>query len=111
MSDLWEHIPANQNVNVSFAEPKDSVYVSISGMAERVVERSKIESLWNPLVAAWFPNGVEDPHLVLVKVVPDTVEYWDSGSKQMVGLLKMAKAALSGSTPEVEPGEHGKIEM
>jgi hypothetical protein len=43
--------------------------------------------------------------------VPDTVEYWDSNSKQMVGLLKMAKAALSGSTPEVEPGEHGKIEM
>jgi general stress protein 26 len=111
LSDLWKKIPANEDVNVSFAEPKDSVYVSISGVAERVVERAKIESLWNPLVAAWFPNGVEDPHLVLVKVVPHTVEYWDSNSDQMVGLLKMAKAALSGSTPEVEPGEHGKIEM
>ena len=111
LSDIWENIPANENVNVSFSEPEDSVYVSISGTAERVVERAKIESLWNPLVAAWFPNGVEDPHLVLVKVVPHTVEYWDSNSKQMVGLLKMAKAALSGSTPEVEPGEHGKIQM
>lgn len=110
-SDLWKNIPSGQNVNVSFAEPKDSVYVSISGTAERIVERDKIESLWNPLVAAWFPNGVEDPHLVLIKVVPHTVEYWDSNSKQMVTLLKMAKAALSGTTPEVEPGEHGKIEM
>lgn len=111
LSDMWENIGINQNVNVSFAEPEDSVYVSVSGIAERIVERSKIESRWNPLVAAWFPDGVEDPHLVLVRVVPHVVEYWDSNSNQMVGLLKMAKAVLSGSALKAEPGEHGKIQL
>ena len=110
-SDMWESIGVNQNVNVSFAEPKDSVYVSMGGTAERIVERSKIESLWSAPVAVWFPNGVEDPHLVLIRVVPHTAEYWDSNSNQMVGALKIAKAVLSGSTPEAEPGEHGKMKL
>lgn len=110
-SDMWESISVNQNVNVTFAEPEDSVYVSISGVAERIVERSKIEALWTTPVAVWFPNGVEDPHLVLIRVVPDTIEYWDSNSNQMIAMLKMAKAVLSGSKLETEPGEHGKFKL
>jgi general stress protein 26 len=111
VTDLWENIAANPKVNVSFAEPDDNLYVSISGTAERVVDRARIKQLWNPMVAAWFPNGVDDPHLVLVRVAARTVQYWDSNANRMVHMIEMAKAALTGTTPHADVGEHGKIKL
>ena len=110
-TDLWENIAANPKVNLSFAEPADSLYVSISGTAERVVDRERIRALWNPMVAAWFPNGVEDPHVVLVRVVARTVHFWDSNENKVTQMFEMAKAVITGTRPEIEPGEHGKINL
>jgi general stress protein 26 len=111
MTDLWENIAANPKVNLSFAEPEDSLFVSISGTAERVVDRARIKQLWNPMIAAWFPNGVDDPHVVLVRVAARSVHYWDSNEKKMTQMFEMAKAAITGTKPEVEPGEHGKFTL
>ncbi len=110
-TDLWENIAANPKVNLSFAEPADSLYVSISGTAERVVDRARIKELWNPMVAAWFPNGVDDPHVVLVRVAARSVHYWDSNENKMTQMFEMAKAAITGTSPEVEQGEHGKFTL
>jgi general stress protein 26 len=110
-TDLWENIGARPKVNLSFAEPADSLYVSISGTAERVVDRDRIRALWNPMVAAWFPHGVDDPHVVLVRVAARTVQFWDSNDNKMTQVFEMAKAAMTGSRPDIEPGEHGKITL
>ena len=107
--DLWENIAAHPEVNLSFSEPEDNVYVSISGRAERVVDRAKIKDMWNPAVQAWFPAGRDDPHAMLVRVVSDSAEYWDSNASAMVQLYKMAKAVLTGTTPD--GGEHGKVNL
>ena len=108
-TDLWENIGARPEVNLAFAEPADHLYVSVSGTAERVVDRDKIKELWNPAVKAWYPNGPDDPHVMLIKVVPHAAEYWDSNGNAMVQLFKMAKAVLTGSTPD--GGEHGKLKL
>ena len=108
-TDLWENIAAQPQVNLSFSEPADHVYVSISGRAERVVDREKIKAMWNPAVQAWYPHGPDDPHVMLVKVVSDSAEYWDSSASSMVQLFKMAKAVLTGTTPE--EGEHARINL
>lgn len=111
MTDLWENIAANPKVNLSFAEPADSLYVSISGTAERVVERARIRALWNPMVAAWFPNGVDDPHLVLVRVAARTVHYWNAQDNTMTQMFAIAKAAITGTPPGAAAGEHGQITL
>ncbi|WP_426197419.1 pyridoxamine 5'-phosphate oxidase family protein [Massilia sp. DWR3-1-1] len=110
-TDLWTNIAGSPQVNVSFAEPEDSLYVSISGTAERVVDRARIEALWNPMVAAWFPNGKDDPHVVLVKVVSKTVQYWDSKENKLTRMFEMAKAAVTGTRPELDPADHGHIKL
>lgn len=106
---LWNDIAAQPQVNLSFAEPADQVYVSISGRAERVVERATIKAMWTPAVQAFYPHGPDDPHVVLVKVVSDTAEYWDANASSMVQLFNMAKAVLTGSTPD--QGEHVKLKL
>ncbi|MDB5960292.1 MAG: hypothetical protein JWP59_1586, partial [Massilia sp.] len=110
-TDLWQNIASNPKVNVSFAEPEDSVYVSISGVAERVVDRARIDALWNPMVAAWFPNGKDDPHVVLVKVVSKTVHYWNSTENKLTRMVEMAKAVITGSRPDLDPADHGQIKL
>ncbi|MGI4720571.1 MAG: pyridoxamine 5'-phosphate oxidase family protein [Janthinobacterium lividum] len=109
-TELWENIAHEPEVNVSFANSDDSTYVSVSGTAERVVDRTQIKALWNPMVQAWFPAGPEDEHVVLVRVMPHAAEYWDSNDSKMVRMFAMAKAAVTGSTPDVD-AEHGTIRM
>lgn len=109
-TELWENIAHEPEVNVSFANSDDSTYVSVSGTAERVVDRTRIKALWNPMVQAWFPAGPEDEHVVLVRVMPHAAEYWDSNDSKMVRMFAMAKAAVTGSTPDVD-AEHGTIRM
>lgn len=100
----------NPQVNVSFAEPSDSLYVSVCGRAELVRDRAKTEELWNPMVKAWFPGGLDDPHLALIKVTIQSAEYWDSDASKMRQFFEMAKAAFTGDKPK-DLGEHGKVEL
>ena len=60
-------------------------------------------------MAAWFPEGVDDPHLALVKVTIEAAEYWDAELGKMRQLLKMARAAITGHPPKMAPGEHGRV--
>jgi general stress protein 26 len=111
LTELWENIAHRPEVNLSFAHPDDNLYVSVSGTAERVVDRERIRALWKPSVAAWLPNGPDDEHVVLVRVAPHAAEYWDSNESEMVRMFQHAKSALTGKPPTVDPGEHGTIPL
>lgn len=95
----------NPSVNVSFADVDDHLYVSVSGRAELLRDRAKAEELWNPMVKAWFPQGLDDPHLALLRVRIASAEYWDTANSKMVTLFAMAKAAITGKPP-TNVGEH-----
>ena len=78
--------------------------------AKDAKDRAKAEELWNPMVKAWFPGGLDDPHLALIKVTIQSAEYWDSDASKMRQFFEMAKAAFTGDKPK-ELGEHGKVEL
>ena len=51
-----------------------------------------MKELWNHLYQAWFPQGLEEPDLALLKVDVERAEYWDAPSGTMAeiaGLLNM----------------------
>ncbi len=73
-------------------------------------DRDKAQQLWNPLVAAWFPLGIDDPHLSLIKLRIHSAEYWDSETNRMTQLFALAKAVLTGDRPK-GVGEHAKIQF
>ena len=117
--DLWfftgadspkiHEIEHDQHVNVSFASPKDQHYVSLSGRAQIVRDREKIKELWDPSLKAWFPEGPEDPNVVLLKVNVEKGEYWDSPSSVVAHVVGMAKAIATGTS--YQPGENEKVDM
>jgi general stress protein 26 len=97
----------NMQVNISYANPDDQVYISISGSAQVMKSKSKAEQLWNPALKAWFPKGLDDPDLALIKINVDFAEYWDPHSGKMVTLFGLMKAIFSGK--EYDPGEDRKL--
>lgn len=98
-------LPGHPSVNVSFADVDDHLYVSVSGRAELLRDRAKAEELWSPAVKAWFPQGIDDPHLALLRVQLQSAEYWDTANSKMVTLFALAKAAITGKPP-TNVGEH-----
>jgi len=117
--DLWfftgkstektSEIKHDQQVNISFADPGHNNYVSISGRAALVDDRKKAEELWNPFLRTWFPKGVEDPELTLLKVTVTKAEYWDAPNGIVTHLYGVVKAVTTGQPPN--PGEHEKLRM
>jgi hypothetical protein len=81
----------NPQVNVSFVDTGDSLYVSVCGHAQLLKDRAKAEELWSPLVKAWFPGGLDDPKLSLIKVTIQSAEYWDSSASKMMQFYEMAR--------------------
>lgn len=103
-------------VNVSYADPKASRYVSVSGMAHVVRDHERASELWRSEFKAWFPKGLGDPHLALLRVKIESAEYWDLSTARMVRLVHEQKSgararAEKRQSERGEPGEHTKVEI
>ncbi len=117
--DLWfftrasspkvDEIEQEHRVNVSYAAPDKQRYVSVSGRARLVRDKSKIKELWSPVLKAWFPEGLDDPDLALLKVSVEQAEYWDSPSSTVAHLVGFVKAVATGTT--YQPGENEKLNL
>lgn len=102
-------IEDDQHVNLSYSEPSEQKYISVSGKARIVRDRAKIEELWSPPLKAWFPDGKDDPNIALLQIEVDNAEYWDVPSSKMVHLIGVVKATLTGQA--YDPGENEKISL
>ena len=102
-------IQQEQQVNVSYSAPDDNRYVSVSGTANLVRDPAKIKQLWNPILKAWFPDGLKDPDLALLHVQVHQAEYWDSPSSTMIQIVGFLKAITTGK--RIQGGENEKIEL
>ena len=94
-------------VNVSFADPQNQHYVSVTGKARLVRDRAKIDELWRPEFQMWFPEGKDEPNMALLRVKAEKAEYWDSPSSTISFALNFVSALVTGEEPD--EGEHKKI--
>jgi general stress protein 26 len=94
-----DEINQEHHVNLAYADPSSNTYVSISGRANVVHDRKMAAELWSPAMKSWFPDGLDDPRLGLLRVTVEQAEFWDSPSSTVVHLYGMVKAALTGKQP------------
>lgn len=104
-----EEISVNNEISLCFINESESNYLILKGKASLSNDEQKMKELFNPIVNAWFPNGLDDPKLALLKVDLTSAEYWDNSSSTMVFLFNVAKALFSDSI--YNEGEHGKINL
>ncbi|HEX3119072.1 MAG TPA: pyridoxamine 5'-phosphate oxidase family protein [Candidatus Acidoferrum sp.] len=101
----------NPEVNLSYSDGSANKYVSVSGTAEIVDDRAKKEELWSDIYKAWFPQGLDDPDLCLMKVEVTFAEYWDVPSGKMVQAFGFLKALATGERLKMEGESHGVVEI
>ncbi len=100
----------DREIGLSYAAPDDQRYVSVSGRAFVVRDREKANDLWTPDAKIWFPLGVNDPHLALLRIEVDSAQFWDSSASAVVKLVGLAKRKLTGHRP-VSLGENVKVNL
>jgi general stress protein 26 len=102
-----DEIAANPRVQLIYALPASSEYLSVQGHAAVIRDRAKIEELWKPLARNWFPEGKDDPNLLLIAVKPTSGNYWDTKNNRVVQLLKMAVGTVTGKA--MDDGVQGTL--
>ena len=95
LAEIAEHA----QVLLAYSEPKSQNYVSVSGTATVVRDRSKVKELWSEGARVWFPKGPDDPDLSLIRVAVESAEFWDAPSSAWVYAMGYAKARLTGKSP------------
>ena len=80
--------------------------MSITGTAELVREKAKIEELWKPEFRAWFPKGTDEPDIALLRLGIEKAEYWDSPSSTVAHVVSFVSALIKGE--RANPGENKK---
>lgn len=102
-------IEKDQRVQLIYANPGSSSYLSLYGTAEIMHDKAKIDELWSGYAKVWFQDGKDDPNLTLIRFVPEDGYYWDTKNSKMVAFLKQAASLVTGKT--MDDSIEGKIKM
>lgn len=107
-SGKLKELDDDPNANVSMQDGER--FVSITGTVRVFRDADRAQELWKESQRAWFPDGPEDPGLVLIELEPIYVEYWDRSSPSALQLIfNPSQADLD--VLDDENAEHGRIEL
>ena len=77
----------NPHVAVALNPGLDGPHIAVSGRASEDLDRSCMNKWWQDEYLKWFPLGVNDPELVLIRVVPMAGEFWNHNNQDHLYLL------------------------
>ncbi len=93
----------------AFAAKGHDLFASIEGDLSVSNDRTVIDRLWNPFIAAWF-EGKDDPKLVLLRFDPGHAEIWLNESNLLAGVKMLLgvdpKKDYKDKVADVDLGRH-----
>lgn len=102
-------IEANPRVELLYAVPGRSEYMTVEGVASISRDQAKIDDLWNAFAKTWFTGGKTDSNITLIRVTPLGGHYWDTKHNKMIQLGAVAIGALLGKT--MDDGVEGNLDL
>ena len=69
----------------AFVAKDHDLFASLQGELSLSEDRAVVDRLWNPLIAAWYEGGKDDPALVLLRLDPGQAEIWRNASSLLAG--------------------------
>ena len=106
-SEAVHDMRTRPQVNVSYADTGSNNYVSVTGTADLVEDRAKLDELWSDMYNMYFEGGKEDPNVQLIKINAEGAEFWESGGKVRT-LFARAKTLIPGQ--KADASEMGRNE-
>ena len=102
-TDLVRDVNASSGHDAMFCIiSKDrEVYACLGGELEEHFDRERMERYWNPVVAAWYPDGKDDPRLTLLRMRLDDAQVWLSQAGPVRFAFEIAKANMTKDQPDL----------
>lgn len=107
-SDHNKDIAKDAKVQLLYSDPSSMEFLSAYGTAEISTDKNILKDLYSKMADNWF-NGVDDPNLTAIKIIPENAYYWDTKSSKLVSIFKMGVAAATGSEQEI--GKKGNLDL
>ena len=104
-SDKAGDIRREPKVNLGYSKPGNQTYLSLAGRGEVSFDRAKMEELYNPMLEAWFPQGLETPNIALLRIEATSAHYWDSPANPVAHLIGLVKTKATGHVQPVGENE------
>jgi len=103
-----DELEQENNVNVAYVNHSTGEWVSISGKAKIVRDKSTIRDFYNSNVKAWLGDlndgvrdgSTEDPRLALISVEPVSIHWQRKDSTVIGGYLQVLLGKLTGEIPQ-----------
>lgn len=87
-------------VSVGYSEPAKGIYVAVAGQARILRDKALAAQLWTLDQRAWYPKGLDDEHLAILRVTTERAEYWEAPGKASY-LVAAVKAMATGKPATV----------
>jgi general stress protein 26 len=98
-------IEQNPSVLLAFGDGR-ATFVSVRANARIDHDRELVKRLWSTGAQAFWPQGPEDPNIVVITATPHQAEYWEG---DMLAPVKIVLAALTGT--RVSAGDNANVSM
>jgi len=89
-----------------FVLQNDKFQACIGGRLHAARDQAIIDKFWSPVIAAWYPEGKDDPHLTLLRFDLEDAELWLSEAGPIRFTFEVVKANLTKTTPDVGDRAH-----
>lgn len=62
------------------------LFVEIEGLAQLIDDKASFAEHWTKDLDRYFPDGIDTPNIVMIKVHAERIRYWDGGDEGTVTL-------------------------
>ena len=94
-------VGSGQSAMFHYGSKDQSVWACIHGELSIAPRNAGlIDKYWNPILAAWYPEGKDDPHLTLLRFDADDGRIWVSEGGFFKFFYEVAKANITRSLPD-----------
>ena len=101
-------VGGGQDAMFSYGSKDQNVWACIHGqLSIQGQDRAIIDRYWNPVLAAWYPEGKDDPHLTVLRFQGDDGRIWVNEG----GFLKFAWEVAKANATKTIPDAGGVVDV
>jgi len=103
-SEVVTEIRTDEIGTVSFQRDPD-LYVVVNGFVHIVHDIRVAKQLWQESLRTWFPEGLDDKTMSVMKLEPHSGEYWENaGASRLRSAYEFVRSTVTGSDTVIPTG-------
>ncbi|HZX72064.1 MAG TPA: pyridoxamine 5'-phosphate oxidase family protein [Rhodanobacter sp.] len=103
-----EDLTNDAGANLAYAHPGEHRYVSVRGRARMDRDTDTIHELWTPAQKIFFPEGRDDPNLMVLRIRVQDAAYWEAADNFIARAFDFARGMLDESPSNL--GKQGHLD-